>query len=154
MTSIAFRRSSSEMTSGGEKRMLHKQTNKQTKVSTPDDDKHREDQEKKMPVKVKTHIFLCVGFASTPLLFNNKQNCHAVLPFLLFPSSNTTALNSPLPLTSFTSPPASLASFDEANSRNLARKSSPSLVDFSQRFSERMTSSAVMATAQPRGLPP
>ena len=92
----------------------------------------------------KTNILMCVGFAKTPLLFKSKQNCQAVLPLRLFASSITTAFNNPLPRTSATSGLLSL--------RMAERKYSPSLNERSARRSSTRTESAVMDTAQPRGL--
>jgi hypothetical protein len=94
--------------------------------------------------KKDTDILTCVGFAKTPLLFNSKQNCHAVLPLRLFFSLITTAFNNPLPRTSPTSGLFN-ALMDE-------RKYSPSLKERSARRSSTRTERAVRATAQPSGL--
>ena len=91
-----------------------------------------------------TNILTCVGFAKTPLLFNSKQNCHAVLPLTLFFSLMTTAFNNPLPRTSATS--------GLLNARIDERKYSPNLIERSARRSSTRTERAVRATAQPSGL--
>jgi hypothetical protein len=91
-------------------------------------------------------ILTCVGLARRPLLFIRRQNCQAERPFVLLPSSKTTALSSPRPRTSLTSgEPIALIS---------SRKILPSRSARLARSSSTRTSSAAMATAQPSGLPP
>lgn len=127
MTLIAFISSSSEITNGGANRML-------VSPSTPSQN---------TPSIMATHILTCVGFANTPRLISNKQNCHALLPFVLFVSSMTTAFNSPRPRTH--------ATRGELRLRMEVRKSSPRRKARAESCSSTRTSRAVMATAQPRG---
>ena len=92
-----------------------------------------------MPVETGHALMPCES--THPLLFINKQNCHAVRFLILFVSSITTPLNSPLPLIVLMS---GLLSF-----RSSSRKISPSRRDRFARSSFTRTSSAVIATAQP-----
>lgn len=92
---------------------------------------------------MKPYTLTWVGFASTPLLFNKRQNCQAVLPSLLFDSSMTTAFNNPRPLTSLTS--------GELNARTPERNFSPSTSARSDRRSSIKISRATVAMAHPNG---
>lgn len=92
---------------------------------------------------MKSYMLTWVGFASTPLLFNKRQNCHAVLPRLLFDSSITTAFNSPRPLTSLTR--------GALNARIPERNFSPRSSARSDRRSSMRMSRAVVAMAHPNG---
>jgi len=93
---------------------------------------------------MRSYMLTWVGFASTPLLFNRRQNCQAVLPRLLFDSSITTAFNNPRPLTSLTS--------GELNARIPERNFSPRTSARSDRRSSIRMSRAVVAMAHPNGL--
>ena len=93
--------------------------------------------------RMKPYILTWVGFASTPLLFNKRQNCQAVRPRLLFDSSITTAFNNPRPLTSLTS--------GELNARIPERNFSPRTSARSDRRSSIRISRAVVAIAHPNG---
>jgi hypothetical protein len=88
---------------------------------------------------MRSYTLTWVGFASTPLSFNKRQSCLAVLPRVLFDSSTTTAFNKPRPLTSLTS--------GEFNARTSERNFSPRTSARSDNCSSRRTSSAVVATA-------
>jgi len=92
---------------------------------------------------MKSYTLTWVGFASTPLLFNKRQNCQAVLPRLLFDSSMTTAFNNPRPLTSLTR--------GELNARIPERNFSPRSSARSDRRSSMRMSRAVVAMAHPNG---
>ena len=93
---------------------------------------------------MKPHVFIWVGFASTPLVFNKRQNCQAVRPLVLLDSSITTAFNNPSPLTSLTS--------GELNARIPERNFSPRSSARSDRRSSKRMSRAVVARAHPSGL--
>lgn len=92
----------------------------------------------------KTHMLTWVGLANKPLLFINKHNCQAVLPFLDWLSSITTPLNRPRPRIILIN--------GDLRSASPALKISPRRWDRSARFSRSSTSRAVIATAHPRGL--
>jgi len=92
---------------------------------------------------MKPYTLTWVGFASTPLLFNKRQNCQAVRPRLLFDWSITIAFNNPRPLTSLTS--------GELNARTPERNFSPSISARSDRRSSIRMSRAVVAIAHPNG---
>lgn len=92
---------------------------------------------------MKPYTLTWVGLASTPLLFNKRQNCQAVRPRLLFDSSITTAFNNPRPLTSLTS--------GELIARTPERNFSPRISARSDRRSSIRMSRAVVAIAHPNG---
>ncbi len=127
--SMAFWRSSSEMTNGGENRILRKIQDSSVVLSLLD--------------FTNAYVLTCVGLASTPRLLRRRQSCHAVRPRLLADSSMTTALNNPRPRTSLTS--------GERNALMPLRNCSPSLCARSESRSSTSTSNAVIATAQPSG---
>src|SRR6267154_2066508 len=134
ITSMHFWRSSSEMTNGGENRMLFKENGTKF-LSWLAYSGNRS--------CTHTYMFTWVGLASTPRLLSSKQNCHAVRARELALSSSTMALNSPRPRTSLTR--------GERSARISFRHRPPSRVARSARPSSIRTSSAVIATAQPSG---
>lgn len=92
----------------------------------------------------RTYILTCVGLASTPRLFNKRQNCQADLLRTLCDSSMITAFRRPRPRTSFTS--------GDFKSLIAVRNFSPRMSARFARSSSTNTDKAVIATAQPRGL--
>lgn len=136
MILTAFLISSSDMTKGGANRILHHQ-------QSPLDLHLFIPLRRFSEIGSDAYILTCVGLANSPLLFINKHNCQAVLPFFDFVSSITTPLNSPLPLMIFMN--------GEFSFFNSDLKISPRRCDLSARSSRMRTSRAVMATAHPRG---
>lgn len=128
MILMLSKRSVSSMTSGGANRIL---------------DGYRALAGSCWRVYMRPHILTWVGFESTPMLFKMRQSCQAVLPRLLFDSSMTTAFSNPRPLTSLTR--------GEFNARIPRRNFSPRSSARSDKRSSIRMSSAVVATAHPKG---
>jgi hypothetical protein len=94
MIFTALTRSASSMTSGGAKRTLRRDISIRTLHTRTSEREQRREQagvfcRRSTQRDRNTHTFPCVVFANTPLAFNSRQNCHAVLR--LFPATSCSA---------------------------------------------------------------